>query len=32
MRIDWVTFEGRRSKYRSMEKGEHYELIVSGLR
>jgi len=25
--IDWVTFEGRRMPYRSMEKGEHYQLI-----
>jgi predicted NAD-dependent protein-ADP-ribosyltransferase YbiA (DUF1768 family) len=25
--IDWVTFEGRRFSYRSMQKGEHYQLI-----
>ncbi len=28
MGIDWVTFEGRRMKYRTQEKGEHYDLIV----
>ena len=28
MEIDWVTFEGRRTKYRTQEKGEHYDLIV----
>ncbi len=28
MDIDWVTFEGRRMKYRTTEKGEHYSLIV----
>ena len=27
MGIDWVTFEGRRLPYRSMQKGEHYRLI-----
>ncbi len=30
--IDWVTFEGRRMPYRSKEKGEHYRLIVEGMR
>ncbi len=28
MGIDWVTFEGRRMKYRTREKREHYALIV----
>jgi predicted NAD-dependent protein-ADP-ribosyltransferase YbiA (DUF1768 family) len=28
MGIDWVTFEGRRMKYWTPEKGEHYDLIV----
>ena len=32
MNIDWVTFEGKRMKYRSMEKGEHYKLIVEAMR
>jgi len=32
MGIDWVTFEGKRMKYRSMEKGEHYRLIVAAMR
>jgi len=32
MNIDWVTFEGKRMKYRSMEKGEHYDLIVAAMR
>ena len=32
MGIDWVTFEGRRMKYRSTEKEEHYRLIVEGMR
>jgi predicted NAD-dependent protein-ADP-ribosyltransferase YbiA (DUF1768 family) len=27
MGIDWVTFEGRRFPYRSIQKGEHYRLI-----
>jgi predicted NAD-dependent protein-ADP-ribosyltransferase YbiA (DUF1768 family) len=27
MGIDWVTFEGRRFPYRSMQKAEHYRLI-----
>ncbi len=25
---EWVTFEGRRIKCRTQEKGEHYDLIV----
>jgi predicted NAD-dependent protein-ADP-ribosyltransferase YbiA (DUF1768 family) len=32
MRIDWVTFEGKRMKYRSMEQAEHYRLIVAAMR
>ncbi len=28
MGFDWVTFEGRRMKYWTPEKGEHYDLIV----
>jgi len=32
MGIDWVTFQGRRIKYRSMQKGEHYRLIVEAMR
>lgn len=28
MGIDWVTFEGRRMKYHTLEQGEHYALIV----
>jgi predicted NAD-dependent protein-ADP-ribosyltransferase YbiA (DUF1768 family) len=32
MRIDWVTFNGRRMKYRSQEKGEHYRIIVQAMR
>jgi predicted NAD-dependent protein-ADP-ribosyltransferase YbiA (DUF1768 family) len=28
MGIDWVTFEGRRMKYWTSERGEHYALIV----
>jgi hypothetical protein len=32
MNIDWVTFKGKRMKYRSMEKGEHYKLIVAAMR
>lgn len=27
MGIDWVTFEGQRFRYRSMQRGEHYQLI-----
>ena len=30
--IDWVTFEGRRLPYRSIQKGEHYRLIVAAMR
>ena len=30
--IDWVTFEGKRFKYRSMKPGEHYRLIVEAMR
>jgi len=29
--IDWVTLEGRRIKYRSMERGEHYRLIAGAM-
>jgi predicted NAD-dependent protein-ADP-ribosyltransferase YbiA (DUF1768 family) len=32
MGIDWVTFEGRRMKYRSQKRGEHYRLIVAAMR
>jgi predicted NAD-dependent protein-ADP-ribosyltransferase YbiA (DUF1768 family) len=32
MEIDWVTFEGKRMKYRSMQKAEHYRLIVEAMR
>jgi len=32
MGIDWVTFEGRRMKYRTQEKGAHYDLIVEATR
>ncbi|HLY19081.1 MAG TPA: NADAR family protein [Bryobacteraceae bacterium] len=32
MGIGWVTFEGRRMKYRSQTKGEHYRLIVAAMR
>jgi predicted NAD-dependent protein-ADP-ribosyltransferase YbiA (DUF1768 family) len=32
MGIDWVTFEGKRMKYRSMKKAEHYRLIVRAMR
>ena len=28
MGIDWVTFEGRKMKYWTQKKGEHYDLIV----
>jgi predicted NAD-dependent protein-ADP-ribosyltransferase YbiA (DUF1768 family) len=31
MGIDWVTFEGKRIKYWSKEKGEHYRLIVEAM-
>ena len=30
--IDWVTFEGKRMKYRSEMMGEHYRLIVAAMR
>jgi predicted NAD-dependent protein-ADP-ribosyltransferase YbiA (DUF1768 family) len=32
MGIDWVTFEGRRIRYRSKNKGDHYRLIVEAMR
>lgn len=32
MGIDWVTFQGRRIKYRTAERGEHYDLIVEATR
>jgi len=32
MGIDWVTFEGKRIRYRSMEKDQHYRLIVAAMR
>lgn len=32
MGIDWVTFEGKRFKYRSAKPGEHYRLIVGATR
>ena len=32
MGIDWVTFEGKRFRYRSMKPGEHYRLIVEATR
>jgi predicted NAD-dependent protein-ADP-ribosyltransferase YbiA (DUF1768 family) len=32
MGIDWVSCEGKRMKYRSMEKAEHYRLIVDAMR
>ena len=32
MGIDWVTFDGKRMKYRSMQKGELYRLIVAAMR
>jgi predicted NAD-dependent protein-ADP-ribosyltransferase YbiA (DUF1768 family) len=32
MGIDWVTFEGKRMKYRSVKKAEHYRLIVEAMR
>ncbi|MDQ1469663.1 MAG: hypothetical protein QOJ99_1143 [Bryobacterales bacterium] len=31
MKIDWVTFEGRRFTYWSAERGEHYNLIVAAM-
>jgi hypothetical protein len=32
MGIDWVTFAGHRFLYRSMSKGEHYQLIKEAMR
>jgi hypothetical protein len=32
MKIDWVSFEGRRFPYRSATPGEHYRLIVEATR
>jgi len=32
LRLDWVTFEGRRMLYRSHIPGEHYRLIVAAMR
>ena len=32
MGIDWVTFDGRRMKYWSLEKAEHYRIIVEAMR
>jgi predicted NAD-dependent protein-ADP-ribosyltransferase YbiA (DUF1768 family) len=32
MGIDWVTFRGKRMKYWSLEKGEHYRIIVEAMR
>ena len=32
MGIDWVTFDGKRMKYWSIEKGEHYRIIVAAMR
>ena len=32
MKIDWVTFEGKRMPYRSMTPGAHYDLIVAATR
>lgn len=32
MGIDWVTFEGKRMKYWTTEKGDHYKLIVLATR
>jgi hypothetical protein len=32
MGIDWVTFDGKRIKYWSMKKGEHYRIIVTAMR
>jgi predicted NAD-dependent protein-ADP-ribosyltransferase YbiA (DUF1768 family) len=32
MGIDWVTFNGKRMKYWSLEKGEHYRIIVAAMR
>jgi predicted NAD-dependent protein-ADP-ribosyltransferase YbiA (DUF1768 family) len=32
MRINWVTFEGRRFPYRSKKQGAHYRLILEAMR
>jgi predicted NAD-dependent protein-ADP-ribosyltransferase YbiA (DUF1768 family) len=32
MGIDWVTFNGKRMKYWSIERGEHYRIIVAAMR
>jgi predicted NAD-dependent protein-ADP-ribosyltransferase YbiA (DUF1768 family) len=32
LRIDWVTFEGRRLPYRARVPGDHYRLIVAAMR
>ncbi|MGO9258181.1 MAG: NADAR family protein [Bryobacteraceae bacterium] len=32
MGIDWVTFEGKRFRYRSKKKGVHYRLILGAMR
>jgi predicted NAD-dependent protein-ADP-ribosyltransferase YbiA (DUF1768 family) len=32
MGIDWVTLDGKRMKYWSAEKGEHYRIIVEAMR
>jgi len=32
MGIDWVTFDGQRMKYWSLEKAEHYRIIVEAMR
>jgi predicted NAD-dependent protein-ADP-ribosyltransferase YbiA (DUF1768 family) len=32
LRIDWVSFAGRRFPYRPAEPGEHYELIIAAMR
>jgi predicted NAD-dependent protein-ADP-ribosyltransferase YbiA (DUF1768 family) len=32
MQIDWVTFEGKKMRYRPAEPGEHYRLIVEATR
>jgi len=32
MGIDWVTFDQKRMKYWSLEKGEHYRIIVAAMR
>ena len=32
MGVDWVTFDQKRMKYWSLEKGEHYRIIVAAMR